>query len=636
MAHNCRRKILSSILMVGLMLLGVPAGIARADTVKNLVVHYVNATPKATGSTYDVAVYFSLLDASANPIKDAQVSQLTLNEDGKSASIDSLALAENEPMDVALVLDTSGSMMWYNVSAIRTAVGHFLDSLGTDDRVAILTFDSDVRTLSDYTADKTTARQKIDLIQAKANSGTCLYDAVYKSVQMTSALPSGRRAIVVLTDGKDSTLGNTPCSTYTLDDVIGLASQGATRVPLFTIGLGDSADTSTLKRMSVLTGGRYQSASDASKLDAMFLLLSNQLRLQYVLHYTSSSTPGIHILVLKVKYSSVEDEDTRNFVLPAIPYNISFISPLDGKEVTGKTQITVTVSGQGSAIKQLEFFVNGVSIGSDDTAPYEMDWEPAANLSGNVTIMAVAQDQNNNELTRSSITVKVALVATSEPTAISTATPSGASSSFSGTSLGIIIVAGVIILLVVVVVVIVIVTSLRHRAINKARDNQWQEAVNPPGSSGTTDKTMDGFIPSANALGVLVVLQSDDPAMIGQRIEITQSNTSLGRSADNDILFPKDSPVSRHHAVIEERNGQLIVSESLSESSGGKVKRPTFGTFVNDKQVEDPVPLRNGDEIRLGKRVRMRFEAVESEKKDEDRTIDQGPSNEDKTIDQGG
>lgn len=213
-------------------------------------------------------------------------------------------------------------------------------------------------------------------------------------------------------------------------------------------------------------------------------------------------------------------------------------------------------------------------------------------------------------------------------------TPAGIFSSRSGTTLGIII-AGVIILIVFIVVVIVIGVSLRQRTMNKERDRQWQAAVNPPGASGTTEKTMDGFIPSANALGVLVVLQSDDPAMIGQRIEITQSTTSLGRSANNDILFPKDSPVSRRHAVIEDRNGQLILSEVLPETGGGKVKRPTFGTFVNNKQVEDPVPLRNGDEIRLGKRVRMQFEAVEFEKKDEDRTIDQGPSSEDKTMDQG-
>lgn len=357
----------------------------QAEAVKSLVVHYVNAEANPAKSSYDVAVYFSMLDTAGNPIKDLQTSNLTVSEDGKQMTIDSLSPAESEPMNVVLVLDTSGSMMWYNVSAVRTAAGHFIDSLNTDDQVAILTFDTNVKTLSDFTSDKTAARKQVDQIQANPNSGTCMYDAVYKAVQKTAALPSGRRAIVLLTDGKDLIIGSkNQCSTYTLDDVIKLASEGTTRAPIFTIGLGDNADISTLKRMSALTGGRYQFATDASKMDAMLLLLSSQLRLQYALHYTSVGAPGEHILILKVSYQNIQDEDNRNFILPAIPYSISFLSPLDGQDVTGKTKVTVSVSGQGSAIKQVEFFVNGASIGSDDTAPYEMDWEPAADLSGSV------------------------------------------------------------------------------------------------------------------------------------------------------------------------------------------------------------------------------------------------------------
>lgn len=633
---NRGKSILWAIIILALgSILKSQATNVQADAVKNLVVHYVNADVNPANSSYNVAVYFSILDAASNPVKDLQTSYFTVSEDGNQMTTDSLLPAENEPMNVVLVLDTSGSM-WYNVNAARTAAGHFIDSLNTSDQVAILTFDTNVQTLSDFTTDKTAARKQVDLIQANPNSGTCLYDAVYKAVQLTASLPSGRRAIVLMTDGKDSINGNNPCSTYTSDDVINLASQGVTRAPVFTIGLGDSADASALKRMSALTGGRYQFAPYASKLDAMYLLLSSQLRLQYVLHYTSTSTPGAHVLILKVNYQNIQDQDNRNFVLPASPYGLSFLSPSEGQDVTGKTNITVSVSGQGPTIKQVEFLVNGASIGSDDTPPYEMEWEPTANLSGDVPIMAVAQDENNNELARSSITVKVVLSAALTHTENSTVTPAGIFSSLSGTTLGILIIAGVIILIVIIVVVIVIGIYLRQRTINKERDRQWQAAVNPPGSSATTDKTMDGFLPSANALGILMVLQSDDPAVIGQRIEITQPITNIGRSADNDILFPKDSPVSRRHAVIEERSGQLILSESLSDSGDGKIKRPTFGTFVNNKQVEDAVPLRNGDEIRLGKRVRMQFEAVDSGHKDEERTIDQGPSSEDKTIDQGG
>ena len=151
-------------------------------------------------------------------------------------------------------------------------------------------------------------------------------------------------------------------------------------------------------------------------------------------------------------------------------------------------------------------------------------------------------------------------------------------------------------------------------------------------AAGSDDRTMDDFSPNENALGVLVVLQSDDEAMIHQRIEIVKSPTALGRKADNDVIFAKDSPVSRRHAVIEEHSGALFLSEVLAEDESGQAKRPAYGTFVNGVQVQDPVQLRNGDEIQLGKRVRLRLESAMGA--DDESTVDQMDSGGDaKTVD---
>jgi pSer/pThr/pTyr-binding forkhead associated (FHA) protein len=122
--------------------------------------------------------------------------------------------------------------------------------------------------------------------------------------------------------------------------------------------------------------------------------------------------------------------------------------------------------------------------------------------------------------------------------------------------------------------------------------------------------------------------------MLHQRIEIAKPVTTLGRKADNDVIFAKDSPVSRHHAVIEERGGQLFLSEVVAADEGGQPKRPAYGTFVNGTQVQDPVLLHDGDEILLGKRVRIRFEAVARTSGDGERTVDQMiSSGDEKTMD---
>ena len=170
----------------------------------------------------------------------------------------------------------------------------------------------------------------------------------------------------------------------------------------------------------------------------------------------------------------------------------------------------------------------------------------------------------------------------------------------------------------------------------KKRDKLWNDTVvSPPENKKSMDEmTIDGFILSPNALGVLTVLQSDDPAVIGQRFEIVEDATRLGRAGDNEILFPKDSPVSRHHAIIENRNGLLILSEMVSSSGDGSVKSPTFGTYINDIKLTHPTALQNGDQIKLGKRVIMRFESSLPGMEDHDHTMDQYTDNDsDKTMD---
>jgi pSer/pThr/pTyr-binding forkhead associated (FHA) protein len=64
----------------------------------------------------------------------------------------------------------------------------------------------------------------------------------------------------------------------------------------------------------------------------------------------------------------------------------------------------------------------------------------------------------------------------------------------------------------------------------------------------------------------------------------------VGRGRDCEIHV--DNPrVSRLHALVDLRGGAWHVSDTKS----------TGGTFLNDRPVHDPVPLRTGDTIRLGR-----------------------------------
>lgn len=101
------------------------------------------------------------------------------------------------------------------------------------------------------------------------------------------------------------------------------------------------------------------------------------------------------------------------------------------------------------------------------------------------------------------------------------------------------------------------------------------------------------FIDRADVAEPALIWQADD----GGRRSIPLTRTiTLGRSSANDIAI-HDSAVSRQHARIEVTDGEAYIIDLGSLN----------GTFVNDERVDDPVPLRDGDLLRIG---RMVFTAV--------------------------
>jgi pSer/pThr/pTyr-binding forkhead associated (FHA) protein len=124
------------------------------------------------------------------------------------------------------------------------------------------------------------------------------------------------------------------------------------------------------------------------------------------------------------------------------------------------------------------------------------------------------------------------------------------------------------------------------------------------------DRKSSNLEPESDALGALTIEASDDESLIGHRFEITASLITLGRSADNDINFPNDKPVSRHHAEIYQISGKLYLREVTTADSSGSAQPPKYGTFLNTEPMgTDPALLKTGDQIQLGKRVRLKFES---------------------------
>jgi VWFA-related protein len=575
---------------------------ALAQTIIDTVVHYVDGKPSETDISYEVTAFVSVADSTGNPIKDLKAGDFTVTEDSQKVELLSAELAQDEPINLVLVMDTSGSMTGAPIADAKTAASNFIAGLGKDDRVAVVVFNDTMKTVIDFTTDHKAARDELSLVDAMSGAGTCLFDAAYQAVKMTATVPSGRRAVVLFTDGVDEKAGSGGvCSIHTASDVIDLASDSGTRTPIYTLGMGAKIDQNSLKRLAEDTGGRFLYSPDSSQLDTVFIRLSDSLRSQYAIKYSSKAGPGSHTLAVTAKYLSAQDTDTRNFLLPNFPLRLTFVEPKDGGEISGTVTLKVETFGQGETIQAVVFQANGATVASVEKTPYEAQVDFSSYKEGNLTLEAIAQGADGIELARASQTVKVVpTLPTPEPVE-----PKTDYTLF-------FILGGLGLLFILVVVVVIIIFARRKK--QKERDDEWNRKVGGVGDLPTmeegipgSDRTMDSWEMPPDALGRLLVTASDDSSMVGQHFDITSRRTTLGRKADNDIIFPKDTPVSRHHALIEERNGSLFLTEVVDSETN---KPPTYGTFVNDSKVgSQAILLETGDEIRLGNRAILKFEA---------------------------
>lgn len=115
--------------------------------------------------------------------------------------------SENAPFDLVLLLDLSGSTA-DKIGLIRKSAKRFVDAARPDDRIAILTFTSEIQMVSRLTNDHKALKKNIEDIE-KPVGGTNFWDAlrfVLEHVVGQSRVENRRSAVVVMTDGVDNAL----------------------------------------------------------------------------------------------------------------------------------------------------------------------------------------------------------------------------------------------------------------------------------------------------------------------------------------------------------------------------------------------------------------------------------------------
>jgi VWFA-related protein len=147
-----------------------------------------------------VSIPVSVMDRDGKYIPDLTKDDFHVWEDGVEQKVAYFASTE-KPFTVALMIDTSGSTR-FKLGEIQEAAIAFVDQLRADDRVMVISFSDKIR-VTPATSDHSALRDTIR--RTEPGSGTRLYDAVDQVINKELSHVEGRKAIVLFTDGVDTT-----------------------------------------------------------------------------------------------------------------------------------------------------------------------------------------------------------------------------------------------------------------------------------------------------------------------------------------------------------------------------------------------------------------------------------------------
>lgn len=152
-------------------------------------------------STDLVSFPVSVLDRRGRYVFDLKKEDFQIFEDGKPQEVAFFATTE-QPFTVVLMLDISRSTR-FKITDIQRAAIAFVNQLGPQDKVMIVAFAEGVYVLSDFTSDRDQLKRAISGTRFK--DGTSVYDAFDQVVNERLPRIQGRKAIVMFTDGVDTT-----------------------------------------------------------------------------------------------------------------------------------------------------------------------------------------------------------------------------------------------------------------------------------------------------------------------------------------------------------------------------------------------------------------------------------------------
>jgi Ca-activated chloride channel homolog len=284
-----------------------------------------------------VNVTATITDRDGRFVPGLTLGDVAVYEDGQPVDI-ALFSADRVPASLGLVLDTSGSMAGEKIANARAAINRFLDRLGPDDEVFVVTFASHVDVAREWTGDLEGVRST--LRRVRAVGGTALYDAVVKAAPIAQQGHQRKKALIVISDGDDTDSLTTMQEvrrvvrdTEVLVYAIGIDGEPQRRYrsspgslpppgpfpipgprrprtpwpvwpqspPWLRMGTIDRLNVAALRQITDDSGGRTEIVREARDLDPVTASIADELSRQYYLGYVSPAPRDGHWHTIRVE-----------------------------------------------------------------------------------------------------------------------------------------------------------------------------------------------------------------------------------------------------------------------------------------------------------------------------------------------
>jgi VWFA-related protein len=246
-----------------------------------------------------VSLYFTAYGKNNQPLDDLKKDDCTLYEDRVAQTTKSFEQVKDLPLTLGILLDTSGSQTRVLPLEQQTGTAFLKRILTPKDEAFLISFDVNVDLLTDYTSNARELESAMNKAEINTGGGiglgpmnnnnprgTLLYDAVYLAAHDKMHQETGRKVLVLLTDGGDQG------SQENLNGALEAAQKSNVLIyviliadhPFGSFGEGGAAE---MHKLTEETGGRViDVGNNGRKLEDAFQQIEDELRTQYLASYT--------------------------------------------------------------------------------------------------------------------------------------------------------------------------------------------------------------------------------------------------------------------------------------------------------------------------------------------------------------